>query len=82
VRLALQSQTEIRIAPQPDHKLGFLTLVPPTARGEIIRVRVPIGELVSRAGHAIRKARRNRAEQAARDEVARSLAAFLSKQAR
>jgi hypothetical protein len=82
VRLALQSQAEIQIAPEPERKLGVLTLVPPTTRGEIVRVRVPIGELVSRAGHAISKARRNRAERAARDEVTRSLAEFLSKQPR
>jgi hypothetical protein len=79
VRLALHSQAEIQIAPEPDRKLGFLTLVPPTTTGEMIRVRVPIGELASRAGHAINKTRRNRAERAARNEVFRSLAEFLSK---
>ena len=82
VRLALQSQAETRIAPEPVGKFGVLTLVPPVTAGEIIRVKVPIGELVSRAGYAIAKARRNRAERAARNEVARSLAEFLSKQPR
>jgi hypothetical protein len=82
VRLLLQSQAEVQIAPEPDRKLGFVTLVPPTTSGEMIRVRVPIGELVGRAGHAINKARRHRAERAARDEVTRSVAEFLSKQPR
>jgi hypothetical protein len=82
VRLAWQSQAEIQIAPEPDRKLGFLTLVPPISTGEVIRVRVPIGELVSRAGHAISSARRNRAKRAARNEVTRLLAEFLSKQPR
>jgi hypothetical protein len=84
VRLASQSQSaEILIVPpESDRKLGFLTLVPPTTAGEMIRVRIPIGELVSRTTHAINEARRKRAERAARKEIARSLAEFLSKQPR
>jgi hypothetical protein len=80
VRLALQSPpARILMAPQkPDWKLGVLRLVPPTMDGEMIRVRVPVGELVSSAARAIDGARRNRAERAARKEVARALAEFLS----
>ena len=81
LRLWLQRQpAEIGIASSDSaRKLGVFTLVPPITAGEVIRVRVPIGELVSRAAHGISKARRNRAENAARAEVARSLAEFLSK---
>jgi hypothetical protein len=84
VRLALQSQPSmiVIVPPGPEGKLGMLTLVPPEGTGEMIRVRVPIGDLASRAAHAIARARRNRAEKAARDEVARSLAEFLAKQPR
>ena len=53
---------------------GILTLVPPTRPGEIIRVSVPIGELVSQAFKGVAKANQRRQEAAARRRVAAALA--------
>jgi hypothetical protein len=48
---------------------GIFTLVPPQSRGEIIRISVPIGELVSRAFRSAAAAKQRRQEDAARREV-------------
>ncbi len=53
--------------------LGILTLVPPIGRGEIARVSVPIGELVSRALTGAAAANRRRQETAARRKVEAAL---------
>jgi hypothetical protein len=55
---------------------GVFTLVPPTGRGEMIRVSIPIGEIVSRAFKANSAARRRRQEAAARREVESALQRF------
>jgi hypothetical protein len=52
---------------------GIFTLVPPTGRGEMIRVTIPIGELASRAFTAASAARRRRQEAGARREVEAAL---------
>ncbi len=52
---------------------GILTVVPPTGRGEMIRVTIPIGELASRAFKAASAARRRRQEAGARREVEAAL---------
>jgi hypothetical protein len=52
---------------------GIFTLVPPTGRGEMIRVTIPIGELASRAFKAASAARRRRLEAAVRREVEAAL---------
>jgi hypothetical protein len=59
---------------------GIVTLVPPTGRGEIIRVTIPIGELVSRAFKARSTARRRRQEAAVRREVESALQRFKEQQ--
>lgn len=60
-------------------RLGILTLVPPVHRGEIVRVRLPIGELVSAAAHRISTANQRRREAAARQEVQRALSACVAR---
>ena len=59
---------------------GIFTLVPPDAPGEMIRVTVPVGELVSRAVRAIGRAQYRRAEQRAHTEVVRALSDFKAQQ--
>jgi hypothetical protein len=57
----------------PSTRIGVLGLVPPDTNGEIVKVVVPIGELVSRAAHGVSSARRRRAERNAREQVTREL---------
>jgi hypothetical protein len=61
-------------------KFGIFTLVPPTGRGELLRVSVPIGELVSRAFKAVAAANQRRREEAARREVAAAFKWFEEQQ--
>ena len=80
VRAALMSSPPSLVIPSvPDERrLGVLTFVPPDAPGEFVRVRVPIGAFAVQAAHAVAAAHHRRQERAAREEVARELAAFLS----
>ena len=55
---------------------GIFTLMPPTGRGEMIRVSIPIGELVSRAFKGAAAAHRKRNEAAARRQVEAELEWF------
>jgi hypothetical protein len=59
---------------------GIFTLVPPTGRGEILRVTIPIGEVVSRAFKANSTARRRRQEATIRREVESALQRFREQQ--
>jgi hypothetical protein len=59
---------------------GILTLVPPTGRGEMIRVSVPLGELVSRAFKGAAAANRRRQEAAAWRAVEEALDWFEAQQ--
>jgi len=59
---------------------GIFTLVPPTERGEIVRVSVPIGELVSRAFKGVAAANHRRQEAAARRKVEAALTWFAEQQ--
>lgn len=61
-------------------KLGIFTLEPPTGRGEMICVSVPIGELVSRAFKGIASANQRRREAAARRKVEAALEWFGEQQ--
>ena len=85
IRASLQRQhvflTDVTIpllvAPAADRRrFGVLTFLPPDTPGELVRIRVPIGALVSQAAHSISAARRAHAKQGARQEVARALADF------
>jgi hypothetical protein len=55
---------------------GIFTLVPPTGRGEMVRVSVPIGDLVSRAFKGVAAANQRRQEAAARRKVEAALQPF------
>jgi hypothetical protein len=66
---------------KPDEfRFGVLTFLPPDAPGQFVSVRVPVGALASRAGHSIAAAHHRRAENAARDEVAKALVEFQEAQ--
>ena len=62
-------------------KLRIVTLVPATGPGEIVRVSVPIGELVSRAFKGVAAANQRRQEVAARRQVEAALTWFAKQQA-
>jgi hypothetical protein len=62
-------------APAPT-RLGILTIVPPQKNGEIVRLIVPVGDLVARAVHAVSSAQYRRAEKKAHQEVLRTLQSF------
>ncbi len=84
VSAALRAQSSLRVtAPlgrshQPK-LFGILTLVPPTNPGEIVRLRLPIGELVARTARGLVRANQSRREAAARLEVQRALTAFTAR---
>ena len=82
ISLALQQPfPTLRVTVPPDEavprKFGIFTLVPPAGRGEIVRVSIPIGELVSRAFKGVAAAHQRRQESAARREVEAALIAHL-----
>jgi hypothetical protein len=62
---------------RPDgRQFGVLTFLPPDTPGEFIRVRVPVGALVSRAAHSAAAAQHRRAEKSAHDDVIHVAAAL------
>jgi hypothetical protein len=56
----------------------MVTLVPPEMNGEVVRVSVPIGELVSKATGAISDANHRRAERKADERVRKDLEQFIA----
>jgi hypothetical protein len=81
ISLALQQPSPIvpGVAPiegASPRQFGILTLVPPTSRGEMIRISIPIGELVTRAFRGVAAANQRRQEAAARRRVEAELTAF------
>jgi hypothetical protein len=81
ISLALQQPLPIERGVDPvesasPRTFGIFTLVPPTGQGEMIRVSVPIGELVSRAFKGAAAANRRRQEAAARRKVEAALEWF------
>ena len=88
-RISLALQQPIPIVPggvpfQADFpkRLGIFTLVQPTMPGEMVRVSIPIGELISRAFKTVAAANQRRREVAARHRVEAALARFANEQAR
>jgi hypothetical protein len=68
---------------KPDEvRLGALTFRPLDTPGQFVSIRVPVGAVASRAAHSIVAAKHRRAENAARDEVARALAEFQRAQSK
>jgi hypothetical protein len=85
ISLALQQPLPVmrRVAPAEStvpKTFGIFTLVPPIGRGEMVRVSVPTGELVSRAFKGAAAANRRRQEAAARREVEAALEWFKQEQ--
>jgi hypothetical protein len=90
IRAALQSPQPITITSdglplvdpsKPDEvRLGVLRFVRPETPGLFVEIRVPVGALASRAAHSNAATQHRRAENAARDEVAKTLAEFLRAQ--
>jgi hypothetical protein len=84
ISLALQQPPPVLRADPADSpapkKWGPFTLIPPTGRGEIVRVSVPIGELISRAFQGVATANRRRREAAARREVEAAVEWFKAQQ--
>jgi hypothetical protein len=79
IGLALQQPSPIvsGVAPGASpRQLGIFTLVPPASRGEMIRISIPIGELVTRAFRGVAGAHQRRQEAAARGRVEAALEAF------
>ena len=62
-------------------RLGIFSLVPPQKRGEIVRVSIPLPDLVSRAFKGVAVANRQRQEKAARQRVEAALKAFAAEHA-
>jgi hypothetical protein len=88
VRVALQQREPSPLIvgpmlpiPPDERRFGILTFLPPDTRGEFVRVRVPIGALVSGAARSIATAQHHRAEKAAREDVASALEEFRKAQA-
>ena len=90
IRAALQNPQHLvssdvpLIAPskQDEVQLGALTFVPPETAGQFVSIRVPVGAFASRAVHSLAAAQHRRAENAARDEVAKAFAEFQRTQPR
>jgi len=59
-------------------RLGMFALVPPETTGEVVRVSIPVGELVSRAARAVSDATHRRAERKADERVRKDLDRFLA----
>lgn len=61
-------------------KVGIFTLVPPTKRGEMVRVSIPIGDLVMRAFRGVAAANQRRQEAGARRRVEAELESLTRRQ--
>ena len=79
IRTALLAAQSSTVLTQPTIKSwGGLTLVPPDQiQGQVVQVKVPIGDLVIKATRSIAVARRERAERKAHEEVTNDLRDFL-----
>jgi|SRR5689334_18559208 hypothetical protein len=81
---AIQPQTKLIIRPEElfpltrPTRLGMFTLQPPQTTGEVIRVSIPVGELVSKAARALSDANHRRSERKADERVRKDLEQFLA----
>jgi len=81
---AMQAQPKLVIKPDDlfpltrPVRLGMFTVVPPQTDGEVIRLSVPVGALLSKAAHAISDANHRRAERQADERVRKDLEQFLA----
>jgi len=81
IRAALAATADsVKIVP-PIKSWGGMTLVQPDITGgQIVQVRVPVGEFVMKAARAVGNARYERAQWKAHEQVARELQDFLKQQ--
>lgn len=77
--LQLDSGSIAWTAPPP-RKLGVFALEPPSTRGEILRLRLPIGELLSKGAKGVSTANQRRRESSAGRHVQQELSAFIARQ--
>ena len=63
-------------------RIGILTVVAPQLRGEIVRVSLPVGDLLTRAVRGVSAAKHRRAERKARAEVQRVIFEIEAQQRR
>jgi hypothetical protein len=88
IRIALESpQPPLNIdgarPTKPDEThWGVLTFVAPDSPGQMLKVRVPVGDLVGRAAHSVAASQHRRAEKAAHAEAVKALAEFERAQVR
>ena len=87
VRIAVQRQPRMNVglptwADPPVRRLGILVLEPPVMPGELIRLRLPVGELVLKVARGVVAKNQRRREVGARREVQTALTAFLAKASR
>jgi len=85
VRAGLQRQSQpgssvLTWTEPPPKKLGIFTLVSPREPGEMVRLRLPIGELVAKAAQGVSAANQRRRETSARHDVQKALTAFIAQQ--
>jgi hypothetical protein len=84
INSAFQTPPKLIIRPEelfpltPPTRLGMLTFVPPENSGEVVRVSVPVGELVSKAARAISDANHRRGERKADERVRKDLEQFIA----
>jgi hypothetical protein len=62
----------------PPKKLGILTVRTPMGTGEMVRLSLPIGELISRAVQGTSAANHRRRETSARQDVQKALNTFTA----
>ena len=68
----IQSWLSTPLLSEPGRRrIGILTLIAPEHRGEMVRVSLPVGDLVTRAVRGVGAAKHRRAERKAREEVQR-----------
>jgi len=59
-------------------RLGMFTLVPPETNGEVVRVSIPVGELVSKAARTIFDANHRRVDRKADERVRKDFEQFMA----
>jgi hypothetical protein len=59
-------------------RFGLFTVVPPRTNGEVVRVSVPVGELIAKAARAVSRANHRRAERNADERVRNDVEKLLA----
>lgn len=68
----IQSRLSTPLWSEPGRRnIGILTLIAPEHRGEMVRMSLPVGDLVTRVVRGVGAAKHRRAQRKAREEVQR-----------